>query len=100
MTFVDWAPKPAFVIPRGAPAVFAIANKTAVVQAMRLGGHVARLLHSMDDGWEPYWRDTILIQPGRTAHIAFVADNPGKWPIESAIPEHRAAGVGGWFQVG
>jgi len=100
VTFADWAPKPAAVIPRGAPSVFAIANKTAVVQAMRLGGHVARLLHSMDDGWEPYWRDTILIQPGRTAHIAFVADNPGKWPIESAIPEHRAAGVGGWFQVG
>ena len=64
------------------------------VQAMRLWGHVARLLHSMDDGWEPYWRDTILIQPGRTAHVAFVADNPGKWPLESAIPEHRAAGVG------
>jgi FtsP/CotA-like multicopper oxidase with cupredoxin domain len=100
VTFVDWAQKPAAIISRGAPAVFAIANKTAVVQAMRLGGHVARLLHSMDDGWEPYWRDTILIQPGRTAHIAFVADNPGKWPIESAIPEHRAAGVGAWFQVG
>ena len=80
--------------------MFALANKTAVVQAIRLWGHVARLLHSMDDGWEPYWRDTILIQPGRTAHIAFVADNPGKWPLESAIPEHRAAGVGAWFQVG
>ncbi len=98
-TFVDWAPKPAYVISRGQPAVFALANKTAVVQAIRLWGHVARLLHSMDDGWEPYWRDTILIQPGRTAHIAFVADNPGKWPLESAIPEHRAAGVGAWFQV-
>ena len=100
VTFTDWAQKPAFAIPKGAPAVLAIMNKTAVVQAIRLGGHVARLLHSMDDGWEPYWRDTILIQPGRTAHIAFVADNPGKWPIESAIPEHRAAGVGAWFQVG
>lgn len=99
-TFVDWAPNPAVVIPRPAPAVFALANRTAVVQAMRLSGHVARLLHSMDDGWEPYWRDTILIQPGRTAHIAFVADNPGKWPLESAIPEHRAAGVGTWFLVG
>ena len=98
-TFIDWAPKPAYVIPRGQPAVFALANKTAVVQAMRLWGHVARLLHSMDDGWEPYWRDTILIQPGRSAHVAFVADNPGKWPLESAIPEHRAAGVGTWFQV-
>jgi FtsP/CotA-like multicopper oxidase with cupredoxin domain len=99
-TFVDWAPKPAYVIPPGQPAVFALANKTAVVQAIRLWGHVARLLHSMDDGWEPYWRDTILIQPGRSAHVAFIADNPGKWPLESAIPEHRAAGVGAWFQVG
>jgi FtsP/CotA-like multicopper oxidase with cupredoxin domain len=99
-TFVDWAPKPAYVIPRGQAAVFALANKTQVVQAMRLWGHVARLLHSMDDGWEPYWRDTILIQPGRTVHTAFVADNPGKWPLESAIPEHRAAGVGAWFQMG
>ncbi len=92
VTFADWAPKPAAVIPRGAPAVFAIANKTAVVQAMRLGGHVARLLHSMDDGWEPYWRDTILIQPGRTAHIAFVADNPGKWPIEFGDPRAPRGG--------
>ncbi len=99
-TFVDWAPKPAYVIPRGQPTVFSLANKTAVVQAIRLWGHVARLLHSMDDGWEPYWRDTILIQPGRSAHVAFVADNPGKWPLELAIPEHRAAGVGTWFQVG
>jgi FtsP/CotA-like multicopper oxidase with cupredoxin domain len=98
-TFVDWAPKPAYVIPRSQPTVFSLANKTAVVQAIRLWGHVARLLHSMDDGWEPYWRDTILIQPGRSAHVAFVADNPGKWPLESAIPEHRAAGAGTWFQV-
>jgi FtsP/CotA-like multicopper oxidase with cupredoxin domain len=99
-TFVDWAPKPAYVIPRGQPAVFALANKTADVQAIRLWGHVGRLLHSMDDGWEPYWRDTFLIQPGRSAHVAFIADNPGKWPLESAIPEHRAAGVAAWFQVG
>jgi len=98
-TFVDWSAKPAYALTRGQPAVFALANKTAAVQALRLWGHVARLLHSMDDGWEPYWRDTILIQPGRTAHVAFVADNPGKWPLESAIPEHRAAGVGAWFQV-
>jgi FtsP/CotA-like multicopper oxidase with cupredoxin domain len=99
-SFVDWAPKPAYLIPRGQPAVFALANKTAVVQAIRLWGHVGRLLHSMDDGWEPYWRDTVLVQPGRIVHVAFVADNPGKWPLESAIPEHRAAGAGAWFQVG
>ena len=99
-TFTDWGPKPVVALAHGTVSVFTIANRTAVVQAMRLGGHVARILHSMDDGWEPYWRDTILVQPGRTISVAFVADNPGKWPIESSIPEHRAAGVGAWFQIG
>ncbi len=99
-TFKDWSPKPVAALARNAVSVFALANRTAVVQSLRLGGHAARILHSMDDGWEPYWRDTILVQPGRTISIAFVASNPGKWPIESSIPEHRAAGVGGWFSVG
>ena len=44
-TFSDWGPKPLAGIARGAPTVFAFANRTAVVQAMRLGGHVGRLLH-------------------------------------------------------
>ena len=67
---------------------------------MRLGGHVARLLHALDDGWEPYWRDVIAVAPGRTTRLAFVADNPGKWPIASATPAARAAGLCGWFEVG
>ncbi len=99
-SFFGWGAKPLFAVPRGAPVTLGFANKTAVTQAMRLGGHVGRLLHALDDGWEPYWRDTVLAPPGRTVHVAFVADNPGKWPIGSAIPEHRSAGAGGWFQVG
>jgi FtsP/CotA-like multicopper oxidase with cupredoxin domain len=66
---------------------------------MRLGGHVARELHALDDGWDPYWRDVVIVPPGRTVHAAFVADNPGKWPIASATPECRAAGLCGWFQA-
>jgi FtsP/CotA-like multicopper oxidase with cupredoxin domain len=96
----DWAAKPLFAVPRGAPVTLGFVNRTAVTQAMRLGGHVGRQLHALDDGWDPYWRDIILIAPARTVHVAFVADNPGKWPLASAIPEHRAAGAGGWFQVG
>jgi FtsP/CotA-like multicopper oxidase with cupredoxin domain len=99
-SFSDWGAKPLFAVARGAPVTLGFVNKTAATQAMRLGGHVARQLHALDDGWEPYWRDIVLVAPGRTVHIAFVADNPGKWPLASAIPEHRAAGVGGWFQVG
>ena len=95
----DWGPQPLFAVARGAPATLGFVNQTAVTQAMRLGGHVARQLHALDDGWEPYWRDVILILPGKTVRVAFVADNPGKWPIGSASPEHRAAGLCGWFQV-
>jgi FtsP/CotA-like multicopper oxidase with cupredoxin domain len=99
VSFVDWAPKPAFVVSRGSPVTLGLVNKTAHPQTMRVNGHVGRLLHPLDDGWEPYWRDILLVAPGKTAHMAFVADNPGKWPIESASPERRAAGLATWFQV-
>jgi len=99
ISFVDWAPKPSFAVPRGSPVTLGLVNKTDYAQTMRLNGHVGRLLHALDDGWEPYWRDILLIPPGKTVHMAFVADNPGKWPIESASPERRAAGLATWFQV-
>jgi FtsP/CotA-like multicopper oxidase with cupredoxin domain len=99
VTFVDWAPKPIFAVPRGMPVTLGLVNKTAHPQTIRVNGHVGRLLHALDDGWEPYWRDILLVPPAKTVHIAFVADNPGKWPIESVSPERRAAGLATWFQV-
>ncbi len=99
VTFTEWGQKPSFAVPRGAPVTLGLVNKTAVIQAIRLNGHVARLLHALDDGWEPYWRDIFLVQPGKTIHAAFVADNSGKWPIESTSPERRSAGLATWFQV-
>jgi FtsP/CotA-like multicopper oxidase with cupredoxin domain len=97
--FANWSPKPSFAVPRGTPVTLGLVNATAFAQTMRVNGHVGRLLHALDDGWEPYWRDIVLIPAGKTVHIAFVADNPGKWPIESASPERRAAGLATWFQV-
>jgi len=99
-TLSAWGAKPQFAVRRGAPVTLALANATAAVQTMRLGGHVARRLHTLDDGWEPYWRDIFIVPPGKTVRLAFVADNPGKWPIASATPAARAAGLSGWFQVG
>ena len=96
----DWSAKPQLAVARDAPVTLGYANKSAFAQTIRLGGHVGRLLHALDDGWEPYWRDIVQLAPGRSAHIAFVADNPGKWPIGSAIPEHRSAGLAAWMQVG
>jgi FtsP/CotA-like multicopper oxidase with cupredoxin domain len=99
-TSAGWPAKPLFSVTRGAPVTLGFVNDTGVAQVLRLYGHFMRLLHAMDDGWEPYWRDSVVIAPGKTGHVAFVADNPGLWPIESAIPEHQAAGVATTFAVG
>jgi FtsP/CotA-like multicopper oxidase with cupredoxin domain len=58
-----------------------------------------RLLHDLDDGWEPYWRNAIVAPPGKVKHVAFVADSPGKWALHDDILEHEAAGVATWFEV-
>jgi FtsP/CotA-like multicopper oxidase with cupredoxin domain len=91
--------KPLFSVKRGSPVTLAIVNRSTAVQQIHVHGHAMRLLHDLDDGWEPYWRDSVLIAPGRTKHVAFVADNPGRWVIESSIADRRATGLSTWFLV-
>ncbi len=91
--------KPLFAVPRGQPVSLGFVNKCEIAQSLHVHGHHMRVLHPLDDGWEPYWRDSVILPPGRTVRVAFVADNPGKWLIESAIPEHAASGAMAWFEV-
>ena len=91
---------PLFLLKTGQPVTLGIANKTAFAQSIRLHGCHMRLLHPADDGWEPYWRDSIILPVGKTHHVAFNADNPGRWMLESPIIDHAANGVRGWFEVG
>lgn len=90
---------PLFSIKRGRTAVIAFANRTAFAHAMHLHGHHFRLLDSLDDGWKPYWLDTVTVEHERTARIAFVADNPGKWMIHCHMLEHQETGMAAWFEV-
>jgi FtsP/CotA-like multicopper oxidase with cupredoxin domain len=92
--------KPLFRVKRGGAVSLAFINKSAFPQQMQVRGHALRLLHDLDDGWEPYWRDAVLVAPGRTKHVAFIADNPGKWAIESLVLERQVTGLAGWFEVG
>ncbi len=91
--------KPLFSVKRGTAVTLGFTNKTAFFQQIHVHGHVLRLLHDLDDGWEPYWRDAVLIPEGRTKHAAFVADNPGKWAITSSIADRAASGLATWFEV-
>jgi FtsP/CotA-like multicopper oxidase with cupredoxin domain len=91
---------PLMKVARGTPVVLAIKNDTPAVQALHLHGHVFRLLHNLDDGWEPYWLDTLQVPEGRTSRIAFIADNPGKWLFGATMLERLDTGLWTWIEVG
>jgi FtsP/CotA-like multicopper oxidase with cupredoxin domain len=91
--------KPLFSVKRGQIVVVALTNRGGWPQVITVHGHVFRVLHAFDDGWEPFFLDTVVVPEGRTVRIAMVADNPGKWLIRSAILEHMEAGVLSWFEV-
>jgi FtsP/CotA-like multicopper oxidase with cupredoxin domain len=84
--------KPSFDVKRGSAVSLGFRNLTSLVQAIHVHGHPMRLLHPLDDGWEPYWRDGFLLPPQKTSRVAFVADRPGKWVVE-AVPLAPAAPI-------
>jgi FtsP/CotA-like multicopper oxidase with cupredoxin domain len=94
-----FAGKPVVSVKRGKVLVLALRNNTDWPQVIAVHGHAFRLLHPFDDGWEPYFLDTLYMTPKTTARIALIADNPGKWAIRSTIAEHFGAGVATWFEV-
>ncbi|KPF72978.1 copper oxidase [Bosea sp. AAP35] len=95
----DAAGKPLFSVKRGTPIVLAIDNRTAFFQPLHVHGHCFRLLHPLDDGWEPYFLDTVQIPDGKRLHIAFIAANPGRWLISSTVLERFDRGLWTWFEV-
>ena len=91
--------KPLFSVRRGTPVVLAIANRTAFTQVMHLNGQCFRLLHALDDGWEPYWLDTLILPEGQVSRIAFVPEARGRWLVASTVLERFDTGLAGWYEV-
>lgn len=90
---------PLFTVKRGRTVMLAFQNLTAFPHAMHVHGHHFRELDRMDDGWKPYWLDTVLVDVRETKRIAFVADNPGKWMMHCHMLEHQETGMAAWFEV-
>ncbi|TXJ13867.1 MAG: copper oxidase [Afipia sp.] len=80
----DAAAKPAYSVKRGRTVVVAISNPSATPIAFRLHGHHFRLLDRLDDGWKPFWLDTLMLDKGQIQRIAFLAEYPGRWLMEAA----------------
>jgi FtsP/CotA-like multicopper oxidase with cupredoxin domain len=92
-------PSPLFAAKRGRTVMLELRNPGDVAQAVHVHGHHFRLLDALDDGWKGYWLDTVLVAPGRSQRIAFVADNPGKWMIEGLGIAPREPWSASWFEV-
>jgi len=90
--------RPLFTTAARQSVMIGFKNTTNQAHVVHLHGHSARLLDALDDGWKPYWLDTILALPQRTTRIAFVADNRGKWLIESQVLRGDG-GIRAWFDV-
>ncbi|RQH16217.1 multicopper oxidase domain-containing protein [Bradyrhizobium sp. RP6] len=93
------ASAPAFRAKTGRTVVLALKNPAPVTTVFHLHGHPFRLLDKLDDGWKPYWLDTLAIEPGQTQRVAFAAISPGRWLIESVVTDWAAPRLVRWYGV-
>jgi FtsP/CotA-like multicopper oxidase with cupredoxin domain len=91
--------QPAFRVKAGRIVVLALTNRAEVATVFRLHGHHFRLLDKLDDGWKPFWLDTLAIEPGQTQRIAFAAEHAGHWLIESVATDWAAPRFVRWYAV-
>jgi FtsP/CotA-like multicopper oxidase with cupredoxin domain len=103
----DWVPPakfnaaapPAFRVKGGRTMVLALSNRAAIATVFHLHGHHFRLLDRLDDGWKPFWLDTLAIEPGQTQRIAFLAEYPGRYLVESVATDWAAPRLVRWYAV-
>jgi FtsP/CotA-like multicopper oxidase with cupredoxin domain len=103
----DWVPPAAvsallaaaFKVKAGRTMVLALNNRAELAASFHLHGHHFRLLDRLDDGWKPFWLDTLVLEPGQTQRIAFAATFPGRWLIESTATRWSAPRLVRWYRV-
>lgn len=93
------AAQPAFRVKRGRTVVLALANRATVPVTFHLHGHHVRLLDRLDDGWKPFWLDTVIVPPRVTERVAFLAAHAGRFAIAAGPPAWDAARRIFWFVV-
>jgi FtsP/CotA-like multicopper oxidase with cupredoxin domain len=90
---------PAFRAKAGRVVVLALANRGEQPSVFHLHGHHFRLLDRLDDGWKPFWLDTLAIDPGQTQRIAFSAEFSGRWLLETIAMDWAAPRLVRWYSV-
>jgi FtsP/CotA-like multicopper oxidase with cupredoxin domain len=91
---------PAFAAKTGRTVVVALVNRAERATVFHLHGHHFRLLDRLDDGWKPFWLDTLAIEPGQTQRIAFLAEHAGRFLLESVGTDWTAPRLVRFYSVG
>jgi FtsP/CotA-like multicopper oxidase with cupredoxin domain len=95
----DTASKPVFRTKKDRTVVLSITNGSTSAATVHLHGHHVRLLDKLDDGWKPFWLDTLIFQPGQTQRVAFNAEFAGNWLIESMTTAWSSPRLLRWYAV-
>jgi FtsP/CotA-like multicopper oxidase with cupredoxin domain len=93
------ASAPAFRAKAGRTVVLALTNRASIPAVFHLHGHHFRLLDRLDDGWKPFWLDTLLIDAGQTQRVAFAAEYRGRWLMEAMATDWAAPRLARWYMV-
>jgi FtsP/CotA-like multicopper oxidase with cupredoxin domain len=93
------ASSPVFRAKPGRTVVLALTNRAEIPTVFHLHGHHFRLLDRLDDGWKPFWLDTLMVDAGQTQRIAFAAEHVGHWLMESFTVEWSAPRLVRWYSV-
>ena len=91
---------PAFAAKPGRTVVLALNNRADRATVFHLHGHHFRLLDRLDDGWKPFWVDTLAVEPGQTQRIAFLTEYAGRFLLESVGTDWTAPRLVRWYGVG
>ena len=93
------AAAPSFRAKAGRVVVLALTNHAEIATVFHLHGHHFRLLDRLDDGWKPFWLDTLAVEPGATQRIAFSAETAGRWLMELMATDWAAPRQVRWYSV-
>jgi FtsP/CotA-like multicopper oxidase with cupredoxin domain len=85
---------------KGETIVMEINNTTQFDQPLHIHGHVWQVIEqggAIQEG-QP-WRDTTLVPQKQVQKLAFVADNPGIWVLQSLVAERVDSGLIASFAI-
>ncbi len=92
--------KPILSLKKNQSYLFKMVNDTSFAHPIHFHGHTFQVLSFNQKALKnPYWSDTVFLNPRESADIAFVADNEGLWMFHCHILGHQVSGMMGVIEV-